>query len=70
MFQSKAAQKTRPVGYNRPVKDCLELCGVFLHELPSLLGISVDECIELLFKEIPDKKKLRWTLQIWIMFTN
>ena len=56
---------TRPIGYNRPVKDAMELCGISVQELSSLLGISEDKCQKELGQEMPIIKKISWIVRIY-----
>ena len=65
MVYYSETQKPRPVGYNRPVKDAMELCGISVQELSSLLGISEDKCRKELSQEMPIIKKTSWIKRIY-----
>ena len=65
MIHYPETQKNRPVGYNRPVKDAMELCGISVQELSSLLGISEDKCRKELSQEMPIIKKTSWIKRIY-----
>lgn len=56
---------TRPVGFNRCIRDAMELKNLDLEGLSSLLGIDADKCQRALGQEMIKIKKMSWLSKIF-----
>ena len=54
-----------PHGYNRCIRDAMDLCGVDLQRLSEILGIDEDKCRRYLDHEMIILKKMSWLAKIF-----